>query len=106
MMVDLLPDYPITSHLSKPIDFSSQGKILLRQAALIVRAEGERDFVPPDVDVGMVPCCFRQVSHSVDKFDRCREILELVGAGDGVVCYSPIRHGRKRRLDLSRSIFW
>ena len=80
------------------VELLGEVEILLGQAALIVGAEGQREFVPADVDVGMVPCGLRQISHGVDEFDRRREILELVSAGDGVAGYSPIRRGRKRRI--------
>ena len=68
--------------------------------SLVVRGERERDFVPADVEVRVVPGFFREARDGVHKLDGCREILELVRSGDGLGFPPPIRHAGQGGFDL------
>ena len=62
--------------------------------------QSERDLVPANIDVRMVPGGFRHAGDFVDELYRDDEILELVGARDGGGLFLPVRDCGQGRLDL------
>ena len=62
--------------------------------------QGERDFVPTDINVGVMPCFLGQPGDGVHEPDRSRKILELEGARDGDALLFPVGHGAECGLDL------
>src|SRR5438552_18693359 len=85
------------------VELTCQFKILLCQSTRIMGCECERDLVPTDVYVGMMPRLFCHLRHVVHEFHRNGEILEFVSARDSGAFLFPFRDGTLRRLDLSRS---
>jgi hypothetical protein len=86
---------------SKPVEFSGEDEIFSGQPAGIVRGERECDFVPADINVGMMPRLFREPRDGIDEFNRGWEILELVSARDAYVIFLPVRDAGERGFDLS-----
>src|ERR1700752_3676967 len=74
---------------SELIELLGQPEVLFRQAPFRMGGESQRHFVPPDVDVGMVPGFFGPFGDGVDKFDRGNEILELKCTIDAVPLFDP-----------------
>src|SRR5882672_2416335 len=64
----------------EPVELRRELEILFRQAARIVRREGEGDLVPANINVGMMPRLFCKLRNGIDELYRHREILELKGA--------------------------
>src|SRR5712692_4869496 len=86
--------------LPQLVEFARQVEVLFGQAAGVVRGQAQLDFVPADVDVGMVPGLFGHGCERVDELDRGREILELIRARDGRPGLLPGWNRGQRYLDL------
>ena len=84
----------------QPVELRRELEILFRQAARIVRREGEGDLVPANINVGMMPRLFCKLRNGIDELYRHREILELKGARDGRAFLFPIRHALERSFGL------
>ena len=67
--------------------------------------QGDRDFVPADINVWMMPCFFSELGDGVDELDGRREILEDKGARDGFIALLPIGQSSERGLDLGGGQF-
>ncbi len=85
---------------SKLVELPRQRKISVGQAAGIVGGQRQRDFVPADINVRMMPRLFGEFRYGRDELDRRREILELKSVRDGGATLFPIGHSRQRDFDL------
>src|ERR1041385_3303939 len=88
-----------------PIKFLRQIKIFRRQTARVMRGQREGDFVPADIDVGMVPGLLGGARGGIDEPDGGREILEFKSAREGGAAFLPLFHTRQRGFDLCGSQF-
>ena len=68
-----------------------------------MRSERERDFVPTNINVGMMPRFFRELGDGVEELDRSGKILEHKSASDGVAALVPVRQRSERGFDLRGS---
>ena len=90
---------------SQPVKLPRQLKILFRQSARVMRRERERDLVPADINVGMMPRLLCELGDGVDEFHRSDEVLELKRARDGRTGFLPIRQSLEAGLDPGRIEF-
>lgn len=70
-----------------------------------MRGQRQRDLVPTNIDVGMMPRFFRNSGSGVDEFDRRGKIFEDERARDGCPTLLPIGYGRERGFDLNSGQF-
>ncbi len=75
------------------VDLGREIGVLFGEPARVVGREGEGDFVPADVDVGVVIRVFGEVGDFVDELDGGREALELEGLRNGFAVESPTLEG-------------
>jgi len=69
-----------------------------------MRRKGQGDFVPADVDVGMVRCAFGETGHGVHKFDSGCKIPKLKSPGDGRALFRPFGQKAKGSFGLSSRV--
>ena len=87
------------------VELLREREIFFRQTASVVRGEDERDFVPADINVGMMPRFLSELGGGGDKLDRRREILEDESARDRFATLLPIGRGSECGLDLGSGQF-
>ena len=90
---------------SDAVEFFCEREIFFRQTASVVCRQSERDFVPADINVRMMPRLFSELGDGVDELDGRREIFEDERARDGFVALLPIRQSSERSLDLGGGQF-
>jgi len=88
------------------IKLLGESEILVRETVRVVGRQGERNFVPPNINVRMMPRLFGQLRDGINELDRQRKVLELKSARDGRAFLFPTWHGRQRSLDLGSVEFW
>jgi len=87
--------------LQQCFKFPGQSEVLARQPAGVVRRQREFDFVPADVDVGMMPCSLSQACDGIHKPDGSREVLELKHSVDAIAAWSPVRQPAQAKSNFS-----
>ena len=86
--------------LRQPVKLCRERKIFFGQPALIVRRERERDLVPADINVGMMPCLFGEHGNPVDELDGGGKIFERERARNDGGSFLPQGNFDERPFDL------
>ena len=89
---------------SKLVGFHCEIEIFFREAAFIMGGESEGDFVPADVDVGVVRGTLGQAGNGVYKFDGGCKIPKLKSPIDGGALFGPFGQKAKGGFGLSSRV--